>query len=69
MSEVELLYMYEDWLDPLSDTIPGEGVIREKELLQVPEDWADPLPDTVPVNVLSERRSSSRCRKTWLIPT
>ncbi len=31
--------MSEDWSDPLPDTIPGEGVIREVELLQVPKDW------------------------------
>jgi hypothetical protein len=40
--------MFKDWPDPLPDTIPGEGVVREVELLQVPKDWSDPLPDTIP---------------------
>jgi hypothetical protein len=37
-----------DWPDPLPDTIPGEGVVREVELLQMSEDWPNPLPDTIP---------------------
>ncbi len=40
--------MPKDWPDPLPDTIPGEGVVREVELLQVPKDWPYPLPDAIP---------------------
>jgi hypothetical protein len=43
-----------DWPDPLPDTIPGEGVVREVELLQMSEDWPNPLPDTIPGVLLPE---------------
>ncbi len=60
--------MSEDWPDPLPDTIPGEGVVREVELLQVPKDRLMTYLIPYQVKVLSEIRSSSRCLKIGLIP-
>jgi hypothetical protein len=47
--------MSEDWPDPLPDTVPGEGVVREVELLQMAENWYDPYLILYQVKVLSER--------------